>query len=230
MVDIRPDNVVRTFLSCSIRSRDWTVVEAMERYLHRRGFRCHTVGRNLSYAEQTDDAIRKAVDSCDCLVGIATERFDAIDRDYPTTTLKIATPYLLQETTMAFQSGLPFLIFKTSDVTLQGITNRNLWIEIDGQMPNGLLRFKRRQELVESALGDLRQKALDRREKISRDNTINGLGRLSLAGVTTYGAYKVLDWMGRPDCFGEFYYKDPVCQACDYKEKCKIKKAELSRR
>jgi hypothetical protein len=226
---VQPDKVLRTFLSCSIRPSDWPLVDAMERYLHRCGFRCHTVGRNLSYPEQTDDAIRRAVDSCDCLIGVATERFDAIDQDYPTTTLKIATPYLLQETTMAFQSGLPFLIFKTSDVTLQGITSRNLWIGIDGQLHNGLLRFKRPQALVTSALADLRQKALDRRTKITRENTINGLGRLSLIGVTGYGAYRILDLLGRPDCFGQFYYKDTVCQACGYKEKCKIKKAELSR-
>jgi hypothetical protein len=229
MNSIQPGNVVRAFLSCSIRPGDWPLVEAMEKYLHRRGFRCYTVGRNLSYAEQTHDAIRSAVDSCDCLIGIATERFEAVDRDYPTTTLKIATPYLLQETAMAFTSGLPFLIFKTTGVTLQGISNRNLWIEIDDKLHDGRIRFYRRPELVASALADLRQKAVDRRAKLSHDKTLNGLGRLSLAGVTTYGAYWALDRLGRPDCFGEFYYKDSVCQGCDYKEKCKVKKRELSR-
>jgi hypothetical protein len=78
-------------------------VNAVEKYLHKRGFRCYTVGRNLSYAEQTDGAIRQAVDACDCFIGIATQRLEAIDRDFPATTLKIATPYLLQETSMAFQ-------------------------------------------------------------------------------------------------------------------------------
>lgn len=223
------DGVVRAFLSCSIRPSDWTLVGAMEKYLHRRGFRCYTIGRNLSYAEQTDEAIRRAVDSCDCLIGIATQRFDAIDRDFPSTTLKIATPYLLQETSMAFQSGLPFLVFKTPAVTLQGITNRNLWVEIDEQLHNGILRIRRKEELVESALNDLKKKALDRRTRLARGKALSDLGRISLVGVGGYAGYRILDWLGRPECFGEFYYKDPVCKSCDYKEKCKVKKSEIAK-
>jgi len=226
---IQSETAIKAFLSCSIRAHDWPLVDAFEKYLHKRGFRCYTVGRNLSFAEQTDEAIRGAVDSCDCLIGVATQRFDAIDLDFPTATLKIATPYLLQETSMAFQSGLPFLVFKTPAVTLQGVTNRNLWIEIDGQLHNGRLRFMRRKDLVDSALQDLRKKSLDRRQKLTRDRTLDGLGRLFLMGLGGYGAYRVLDWLGRPECFGEFYYKDPVCRGCDYKDKCKIEKAELGR-
>ncbi|HYX72529.1 MAG TPA: hypothetical protein VE732_07145, partial [Nitrososphaera sp.] len=202
-------------------------VTAIARYLHKRGFRCYTVGRNYSRAEQADDAIRGLVDTCECLIGVATERFDATDRDFPSTTLSIDTPYLLQETSMAFQSGLPFLIFKTVGVTLQGVTNRNLWLEIDGQLHDGKLRIMRRKDLVDSALQDLKQKALDRRKKLSWEKLQSDLGRVSKYVLGGYGVYRGLDWLARPECFGNFYYKDPVCKECGYKEKCKAKKAEL---
>src|SRR5947209_7945521 len=121
----RSKDVVTAFLSCSVRPNDWPLVDAIEKkVLSPMGFRCFTVGRNVSLAEQTDDAIRRLVDSCECLIGIATERLSAIDREMPDRTLSIATPYLLQETSMAFQSQLPFLILKTPEVTLLGITNR----------------------------------------------------------------------------------------------------------
>ncbi len=161
----RSNEVVIAFLSCSIRSRDWPLVSAIEeKVLRPMGFRCLTIGRNVSLAEQTDDAIRRLIDSCECLIGIATERLNATDRDFQDKTLSLATPYLIQETSMAFQSGLPFLIFKTTDVTLLGITNRNLYLEIDGQLSEkGKPRFKCNQELLSSALQDLKQKALNRR-------------------------------------------------------------------
>jgi hypothetical protein len=130
---------------------------------------------------------------------------------------------------MAFQSGLPFLIFKTAGVALQGVTNRNLWIEIDGQLHDGRLRIMRRKELVDSALQDLKQKSLDRRKKLNWEKFQSDLGRVSKYGLGIYGAYHGLDWLLRPDCFGNFYYKDPVCKECGYKEKCKVKKAELRR-
>src|SRR5438128_759977 len=110
--------VVTAFLSCSVRPDDWPLVDAVEKkVLGPMGFRCFTIGRNISLPEQTDDAVRRLVTSCECLIGVATERLSAIDRDFPDRTLSIATPYLLQETPMAFQSELPFLILKTPSIT-----------------------------------------------------------------------------------------------------------------
>jgi hypothetical protein len=163
------------------------------------------------------------------LIGVDTKRFDATDPDFPSMTLSVATPYLLQETSMAFQSRLPFLIFKTSEVTLQGVTNRNLWLEIDGQLHDGKLRIMRKKELVDSALQDIKQKALDRRKNLNWEKLQNDLGRLSKYALGGYGVYRGLDWLARPECFGKFYYKNPVCKECSYKEKCKLKKAELRR-
>jgi|ERR1035437_783449 hypothetical protein len=115
----RSKDVVTAFLSRSVRPRDWPVVDALvDKVFTPRGFRCFTIGRNVSLADQTDDAVRRLLNSCDCLIGVATERLNATDRDFPDRTLSIATPYLLQETSMAFQAQLPFLIFKARGVHL----------------------------------------------------------------------------------------------------------------
>src|ERR1700722_15328588 len=140
----RSKDVVTTFLSCSVRPKDWPLVDALvKRVLEPQGFRCLTVGRNISLAEQSDDAIRKLMNSCECLIGVATERLNAKDRDFPAKTLSIATPYLLQETSMAFQADLPFLMFKAVGIALLGVTNRNLWIEIENELnKHGQVRFR----------------------------------------------------------------------------------------
>ena len=212
-------DVVTAFLSCSIRPRDWPLVSAIEeKVLRPMGFRCLTVGGNISFAEQTDDAIRRLIDSCECLIGVATERFNATDRDFPAQTLSIATPYLLQETSMAFQSGLPYLMFKTPDVALLGVTNRNLWIETDGKLYNGRPGLISRKEVVHAMLRDLRHKALERRIRLGRERTMKNIERLSKYLVGGYVGYHGIDWPLRPECFGDFYYKDPECKECSYKE------------
>jgi hypothetical protein len=133
MENNRQEEMVNAFLSCSVRPRNWPLVDSLvNKVLTPMGFRCFTIGRNVSLAEQTDDAVRRLLESCDCLVGVATERLEATDRDFPAQMLRIATPYLLQETSMAFQSGLPYLMFKAAGITLLGVTNRNLWLEIEG--------------------------------------------------------------------------------------------------
>lgn len=223
----RSKDVVTAFLSCSVRPYDWPLVDAIEKkVLAPMGFRSFTIGRNLSLAEQTDDAVRRLVTSCECLIGIATERLSAIDRDFPERTLSVATPYLLQETSMAFQSELPFLIFKTSNVTLQGVTSRNLWLEIEPQLSNGRPKFRCRKELVYSSLNDLKQKALARRSVVGWEETKKSLGQLSAFAVGSYGVYRGIDWLMRPRCFGGFYYRDPECKDCSYRQRCKVKKAE----
>jgi hypothetical protein len=228
MQENQSEDLVNAFLSCSVRPKDWPLVDSIvNKVLKPMGFRCFTIGRNVSLADQTDDAIRQLLESCECLVGVATERLEAVDRNFPDQTLSIATPYLLQETSMAFQSRLPYLMFKAEGITLLGVTNRNLWLEIEGQLHNGRVRFKGTPALVHSALRDLKQKALERRAKLGWEKTNRNVERLAKYLVGGYGIYLALDWLGRPDCFGNFYYKDPVCQECSYKEKCKIKKADL---
>src|SRR6266481_3836837 len=186
-----------------ILTNDWPLVHAIDKkVLSPMGFRCFTVGRNVSLAEQTDDAVPRLVDSCECPIGIATERLSSIDHDIPDRTLSIATPYLLQETSMAFQSQLPFLMLKTQEVTLLGITNRNLWLNIDAQLHNGRPTFLSTKELVYSARRDLKQKALARRNAVGWEQTKKSIGQLSAVLVGSYGAYQGIDWLLRPQCFG----------------------------
>jgi hypothetical protein len=89
------------------------------------------------------------------------------------------------------------------------------------------VKFRGIPALVHSALRDLRRKALERRTRVSRETTDRNIGRVSKYLVGGYGVYWLLDRLGRPRCFGNFYYKDSVCKGCSYKEKCKVKKAEL---
>jgi hypothetical protein len=116
MESVRSKDVVIAFLSCSVRPTDGALVDSLvKRVLAPHGFRCFTIGRNVSLAEQTDNAVRSLMNSCECLIGIATKRLDATDRDFPDRTLSIATPYLLQETAMAHQIELPFLLPQRTD-------------------------------------------------------------------------------------------------------------------
>ncbi len=224
----RSKDVVTTFLSCSVRPRDWPLVDALAKaVLEPQGFRCFTVGRNVSLPEQSDDAIRRLMASCECLIGVATERLTATDRDFPAKTLTVATPYLLQETSMAFQADLPFLMFKTSEVSLLGVTNRNLWIEIAGDLsPKGKVKFHVTQDLLLTSLRDLKKKALERRAKMTADQWKAGIGTLSALVLGGIGLSKGIDILQRPDCFGEFDYRDRECKPCSYRDRCKIEKME----
>jgi hypothetical protein len=207
------------------------LVDAIDdRVLAPMGFRCLTVGRNISVPDQADDAIREIIDQVDCLVGIATVRLQATDPALPNRTLSLASPYVLEETAMAHQLRLPFLIFKAPEVALQGVTSRNLYIEIRPDMPNGRPVFLARKEVVLSSLRTLRTRALDVRKRRSRDQFLATVGKLSTFAVGTYAFGSFLDWLSRPNCFGTYHYLDAQCKNCSYKANCKAEKARRSSR
>ncbi len=229
MESVRSRDVVTTFLSCSVRPNDWALLNSLvQKVLTPHGFRCFTIGRNVSLAEQTDDAVRRLMNSCECLIGVATRRLDATDRDFPERTLSIATPYLLQEAAMAFQVELPFLIFKATGITLHGVTNRNLWIEIEPKLnASGRVKIHGSREQFLSALGDLKQKALARRSQMNVERLKASIGWLSALAVGGYAVSEGIDMLRRPACFGDFYYKDTECRPCAYREKCKGEKLRM---
>ena len=226
----KPENdYVTAFLSCSVRSGDRSLVNAIEdKVLSRMGFRCLAVGRNISLPDQVDDAIRDIIDHVDCLIGIATVRLEAAERSLPNRTLGLASPYILQESAMAHQRRLPFLIFKTPEVRLQGVTARNLYIEVSPKMPNNRPVFHCRQEIVLSALEELKRRALEGRKQRSQSELAAAIGKLSTLAVGTYALGSLVEWLSRPNCFGDFYYRAPECRGCAYKSACKVEKARLN--
>jgi hypothetical protein len=192
------------------------------------GFRCLTVGRNISIPDQVDDAVRDLVQRVDCLIGVATVRFDAADRSLPNRTLCLATPYLVEETAMAHQRRIPFLVFKTPEVTLQGVAARNLYLEVLPSLRNGRPVFKSSEPSVRSSLEELKKRALEARSVRDKEEFFSGVGALSTVLVGAYAVSNVFDWLSRPNCFGDFYYQDPQCRDCSYKPQCKVEKARLT--
>lgn len=223
------EDFVTAFLSCSVRLVDRPLVDAIaDKVLWPSGFRCLTVGRNISLPDQPDDAIRDIIEKVDCLIGIATVRVDAAERTDPNRTLSFASAYILQESAMAHQRRIPFLIFKTPEVTLQGVTARNLYIEVRPDMPNGKPRFNASQDLVFSALEDLKKRALENRGQRWRGELFAGIGKLSTVALGTYAAGSFLEWLSRPNCFGDFYYQATECRDCKQRAACKVEKTRLN--
>ena len=126
---------------------------------------------------------------------------------------------------MAHQRQLPFLIFKTPEVTLHGVTGRNLYLEVSPSLRNGRPLFHSPKMVVRTALEELKTRSIEGRAGRDRNEFISDLGKLSTVLVGAYAANNVLDWLSRPNCFGEFYYRDPQCSDCSYKPQCKIEKA-----
>lgn len=222
----RNSDIIFSFLSCSIHPGDLPIVECFVRsVLTPSGFKCFTVGRNYSAATDPHDAIKNLLNSTHCLIGIATKRLEVKSIFDPNSTLYYATTYLLQETSMAYFAGLPYLIFKTPEVTLPGVTGKNLYIDFEYNRERDRIKFKCSESLLLSALRDLSQRAKEYKRKKGAQVFKNFVGIGSTITLFGMGAAKLIDWANRPECFGTFYYKDRTCQECSYKEKCKIEKS-----
>lgn len=216
---------VNAFLSCSVRPRDAALVNAMAALLREHHFNCVTPGRNVSVAAHPDDAVKQIMERCDCLIGVATTRFAAADVDRPSFTLQLATPYLVQETGAAHQLGMPFLIFKTADITLQGITSKNAFIKIKDELgPTGRPQVASKAQMT-TALQDLHARALARSKERKRASFWDTVSDVVTKGVAIWGGLALLERAARPGCFGEFYYQAPECKGCAYKPECKVEKA-----
>jgi hypothetical protein len=216
---------VKAFLSCSVRPRDKALVDAMAELLREHHFTCVTPGRNVSVSAHPDDAVRQVMEECDCLIGIATARLTAADIDQPNSTLQLATPYLVQEAGAAHQLGMPFLVFKTEEIVLQGITSRNAFLSIKDELGPTGRPLVANTEMMTTALQDLRKRALARRQVRERAKLWDFTKSVVAAGVAAYGGLTLLEQASRPNCFGTFHHKAPECKECSFKPDCKAAKA-----
>lgn len=215
---------IKTMLSCSVRKRDEALVKAFTAFLREKGFAPKTIGINASGAAPPDDAVRALIADSECLVGIATVRFLATDVDRPSETLHLATQYLGQEAGAAHQIGLPHLMFKAPGLTLHGVTARNIWHEVSTQLSvNGRLRFANKATTLD-ALDDLRTKALELRAARTRSRATDIAKNVVVGAASLLGAYKVADYIGRPDCYGGHDGRLRMCKECSYASDCRTEK------
>ena len=217
---------VRAFLSCSIRQVDRPLVGALVRYvLEPMGFDCVTIGRNVSAPDQVDDVIRSYIENAHCLIGVATRRLVASDAAYPDRTLVLATSYLQQEAAAAHQIRLPLLMVKTPEVALQGVTARNLYLEVESELSSrGRVQFKGSKELVLSSLRELRTRATALSQERDRKDLVAGIKTGATLVAGGYGLIKFIDWLQRPECFGDYYYRDRACRDCAFRADCQVEK------
>ena len=141
----------------------------------------------------------------------------------------LAAPYLLQEAAAAHQLRTPFLILKTPEVSLQGVTSRNLYLEIEPELSErGRVRFKGSKRHVLSSLRSLKHRAearlRERRQQAVAQHVKTGVA-WAAGGI---GVLKVIDWLSRPECFADYSYRDPECRDCEFKPDCKAEKARRS--
>lgn len=225
---------IRAFLSCSVRPRDKPLVDAVVNALRPIGIECYTIGRNSGSPDQVDDAIVRLMKQCDCLIGVASTRFDATDVDDPSRPLKLATSYLVGEGAMAHFAGMPWVVFKTPEVHLQANTGRNLYIEIQPTVRHGgKMVICTPKAVVDTTLRELKERAIARRAAISeaswRDTVTKGVAVVASTLVGGWALAKVAESATRPECFGEFYYRTPECKPCQYRADCKVEKARNAR-
>ncbi len=215
---LRTKDIVTCFLSCSVRPADRPLVDAVERVLTLLGFKCFTVGRNVALPAAPDDAVRQLMQSCDCLVGVATERLEAKERDAPDRSLSLATPYLLQEDVHGIPGGhaLPYPTRRRREL---GGRDRQEPVHHNRSRlaASGRVKFKAREAALVATLVELKRLALQRRSKRSASQVKVAIGWLSSIVVTGGLLLKGGDSLMRPPCFGTFYYQDPEWKDCHTK-------------
>ncbi len=227
--NVKKPETVRAFLSCSIRDRDIKLVLAAKQMLEEEyHFNCVTLGLDVSLPEHKDDAVKRMIAECECLIGIATTRFEAVDVDDRSQNLKLATVYLAQEAGAAHQLDLPLVIFRVGEVELQGVTNRNIYIEMAPNLgPSGRIMVKS-QALMSTELRDLHARALERRKQKEKNILWEKVKTLTTWGTAAALAFSAMDHLSRPHCFGTFYYKKLDCKNCAVVASCKAEKVKRS--
>jgi hypothetical protein len=214
----------RAFLSASVRPQDETIVNSFVNIFRKERFDCFTVGRNVSAPESTAETAKREMQRCECLVVVATARFDATDVHSGNVT-RLASGWIDGEGGMAHMRGIPITVFKARDVQLQGLLGANItqWFEFD-LVNETLLQFVLREQVkMQSHFAEVRRR-VDAARARSRSNWLKDVAKVAvplvLGGLVAGAATSQEDESEYP-CFGTYDGRVNVCRECPVKARCK---------
>jgi hypothetical protein len=214
----------RAFLSTSIRPQDQPLVDVLRSVLDGQGFECITVGLDVSAPESTAETAKKEMERCECLIVLATKRFDAQDV-HTGDPVSLASGWIDSETGMAHMRGIPITSFKDQAVQLQGLLAANItqWFAFDPRQETFVAYLLRNQPLVRSHLSEVKRRIDEARDR-NRATWIGRLLKWGLAlfttGAVVYGATRPEDESEFP-CFGTHDGRLNVCKSCPVRDRCK---------
>ncbi len=112
-----PSPFYRTFVSRGIKPEDRVIGDPIVEMIKNWGFEATTVGIDkLTNTEQTDEAVRQEISSCECMIAIATRRYlDALKGLWRT------LEWLHGETGIAYGLNKPLLILTEENLLLEGL-------------------------------------------------------------------------------------------------------------
>ncbi len=221
----------RAFLSCSIRPQDRYWVDFVrEKVLRPNGIGCCTVGVDVSAPQPPLDTMREWIEKSDCVVAIATARFEARDIQCPQDKL-LLLPYAVdEELLMGWLSGKPLVVFKAEGLSATGIlgAQKTTWIQFD---PSDSLSLRRQSThpLIISMLRNLLRE-LKQRKRMEITRRVLDWGAKGLALLGAYGLGRIAaraDTDEVPDCFGEHDGRFKACRECPWRKECQEEKYEV---
>jgi len=145
----------RCFVSRSNREENKLMVEPFVNRIQDWGFDTYTVGINV-FADlgKEKEVIRAEIEKADCLIGIATKRYQAWVNGYAWKTLE----WLHDEVSIAYGLRKPILIIKEEDLELGGLPTKLSFISFSPhnineglrKLDNCMLQFRRQIESKKS--------------------------------------------------------------------------------
>ncbi len=176
----RKPPVYSAFLSCSLREDDGPAVEWVERLLRRYRIRpSGTVGRHEQAPEPISSTMRKQVAAHECVVVVATPRYQQMDTRGPDSFLGISE-MLHVEAGMAYALDKPVLVFVQRGVDVRafmaGVTQYIIMPESQEEVASAAPR-------IDAYMRNARAEMQQRREAKEFDNA----KRFSLGALATVG-------------------------------------------
>lgn len=223
-VPVRPRGMAsryRAFLTASVRSSDQGIVAFFRHILRYEGIDCFTVGITHSAPEPTFASAKALMEKCECLVVVATARFEA--RDLGTgKLLNLASGWIDSESGMAHMRSLPITVFKARGVDLQSLLGANVtqYFTFDPAFLPGFITSQG--ALLRSHLGALKRK-MDSARSAAGWSKIASFAKVALPAAlawrlgTTSANSEAESW----PCFGQFDGRTRECQDCKLATGCR---------